>query len=720
MRWRELPPEDRVVLAAYEAALREAAHTRIQRAARRQLCAGGATPGPYLRGARRLLRRGVCRAGPAGARFTAEEVLTILADRSRGPIAAAERVFLGWLALTGRRPFPPDVLEALEERVRPTLRWLELGRLAHPALVVRLIATAQKLGYRQTTAELVATLVTRAAAYAGKAPEALTVADLVRVSAALRQRQAARRAERGGTVRRERQPLQPWMLASVLYHAGILAEPPPTGMLSRGKAHADAAEAQLAFLRERWPRLHAVAARYVTQRRSLVKPATVAHDALAVGTFLRWLTQHAPTLATLTELDRRTHLEPYLRWVAEEAGPGRRRGETRWARGTQRGMVQGLERFLDLVTLWGWPDVPARPLLLPGDVPRLPRPLPRAFDDVEAARMVQAAREAATPLERVVVELLAGCGLRAGEAHALQLSDLVTFGSAGHAGSAGNAGAPQPLHPASQPWLRVPLGKLGNDRYVPVGPELQAALDAFLAAERSSRDWEDLPTPPSWTRYLLAHKGRRVSTMYCNRIVHRFAALVGVADAHAHRWRHTFATQAINRGMDVATIATLLGHTTLEMTMLYARIANPTLRREFERVSRQVQAFYTVAATDPPTAEAPVVLPAGALGPAMTVTRRELEWRRLGNGWCTRRAYLDCRYELVCERCVHFNTDRLFLPVLQAQRDDAARKGQQARVDVLGTLIAAVQATPDGGTAPVPVTGPREADFSEAQTKGLA
>jgi integrase len=496
-------------------------------------------------------------------------------------------------------------------------------------------------------------------------------------------------------VQRESQPLLPWLLASVLYHAGVLPEPPATTLMGQRKGRADVAEAQLGFLRERWPRLHALAAQYVARRRTLVAPSTVAHDALTVGTFLRWLTRRAPDVATLADLDRRAHLEPYMRWVAEEAGPGRRRGESRWARGTQRGMLLGLHRFLDLVALWGWPDAPARTLLLPGDVPALPRPLPRAFDDVEAARMVREARQGASPLERLVVELLAGCGLRAGEAYALQLTDLVSFGGAGH--------------PASQPWLRVPLGKLGNDRYVPVGPDLQAALDAFLAAERSSRDWEDLPSPPAWTRYLLAHKGRRVSTMYCNRIVHHFAARAGVADAHAHRWRHTFATQAINRGMDLATIATLLGHTTLEMTMLYARIANPTLRREFERVSGQVQAFYAVATADGPMPDAPATLPAGALGPAMTVARRELEWRRLGNGWCTRRAYLDCRYELICERCVHFNTDRLFLPVLEAQRADAVRKGQEARVDILRTVIAAVQATSEGQGVPAPE--PRS-DFS--------
>jgi Phage integrase family len=259
----------------------------------------------------------------------------------------------------------------------------------------------------------------------------------------------------------------------------------------------------------------------------------------------------------------------------------------------------------------------------------------------------------------------------------------------------------------------VPLGKLGNDRYVPIGPELQAALTSWLAAERSSREWEGLATPPAWTAYLLARKGRRISSAYCNQVVRRIAGQAGIVDAHAHRWRHTFATQAINRGMELATIATLLGHTTLEMTMVYARIANPTLRREFERVSQQVQAFYAVVGAEPAEPDAGITLPAGLLGPAMSVARRELEWRRLGNGWCTRRAYLDCRYELVCERCVHFNTDRLFLPVLEAQHADALRKGQQARVDIFANLIASLRAANHSADALPVVTGAGDADFSQ-------
>jgi len=212
-------------------------------------------------------------------------------------------------------------------------------------------------------------------------------------------------------------------------------------------------------------------------------PWTVKTDTLALGAFFRWLTAHHPHVADLRQLDRQAHLEPFVRWVHEEAGPGRARGEAHGSIATRVGTLNRLRQFFRLIALWGWPDAPARPLLVPDDVPPLPEPLPRALDDVEAARMIQSARTNASQVERLIIELLAGCALRTGEARDPKLADLVTFGGGG-----GQA--------ALQTWLRVPRGKLANDRYVPVGAELQDALDAFLAAEHSSREWEGLPSPP--------------------------------------------------------------------------------------------------------------------------------------------------------------------------------------------------------------------------------
>lgn len=704
----DLPPDQVALLRDYEAALRAAGYRDVcfpSGAARKRAAeaAGGSVLGNRLRAARRLLKTW----GLQGwLRLPQDEQVAILCRSHE--VGAGWRSFLCWLAITGRQSFPPGLMEAVEGRRPHVIRWVEQGRLAAPALMERLAATARRLGYAEDAAWHVCHAVAKAAAYAGKAPDELVVDDLVSLSDAMRARRASRRAENGQRLRgHEHQPLRPWTTANVLYHAGLLPEPPDTHLIGR-RPGLGLEEHYLNFLRERWAALHDVAARYLARRRVTLRPATVKADAVALRAFFRWLTGHHPEVAELGQLDRRRHIEVYLRWVCEEAGPGLKGGPgSRWTVGTRRGILNRLRTFFRLLTLWDWPEAPTRPLILPGDLPRLPDPLPKAFDDVEAARMVQEARSSADPLERLIIELLAACGLRAGEARDLKLSDIVAFG--------GQAG-----YPAAQLWLRVPLGKLGNDRYLPIGPELQAALEAFLASERSSREWEGLNQPPEWTGYLLARQGRRVSRAYCNMVVQRVADRAGVNGAHAHRWRHTFATQAVNRGMDLATIATLLGHTTLEMTMVYARIANPKLREEFERVSQQVQAFYNALAEDPPEREAPVVLPAGSLGPAMMVARRELEWRRLGNGWCTRRAYLDCRHELVCERCVHFNTDMLFSPVLEAQYEDAKRKGQQARVETFAKLIAKLKGAELQGDVLPLVSRPGVADSSSHETDSKA
>jgi site-specific recombinase XerD len=698
----ELPPDDRALVTAYETALRRAGvSAAVFRSKVKRNCspegAGASVLGNRLWAARRFLQQWGLEGWQA---LSVEEQFAILTQSRPVVLSSGYRCFVCWLAVTGRQPFSPCLLEAIEARAPTMLRWLEQGRRAWPELIEKLDRTALRLGFSQDTADFVGHAVTKAAAYAGKNPKALTIEDLVELSNAMLQRRAGRRAERGDVLQgQDHQPLRPWTTATVLYHAGLLPAPPDTRLIGRRPGRGIEAT-QLAFLQERWPAFYDVATRYLERRRTMVRPSTVKGEILALGCFFRWLTEHDPELTDLSQLDRRQHLEPYLQWALQEGGPGRGRGQEHWTVGTRYGRLECLQRFFRLLVLWEWPEAPSRPLFLPGDLPRLPEPLPKAFDDVEAARMVQVARTSADPLERLIIELLAGCGLRVGEARDLTLSDIVTFG-----------GRDQPT---AQPWLHVPLGKLSNDRYVPIGPELQAALDAFLAAERSSREWEGLPSPPDWTAYLLARKGRRLSKVYCNQVVHRIAERAGVEGAHAHRWRHTFATQAINRGMDLASIATLLGHRGLEMTMVYARIASPKLRQEFERVSQQVQAFYTVVAKDP--LDTSIELPAGALGPAMVVARRELEWRRLGNGWCTRRAYLDCRYELVCERCVHFNTDRLFLPILEAQHEDAARKGQQARVEMFAKLIASLKAA-DHQVEPLPVvSGPRVADFSNPKT----
>jgi hypothetical protein len=98
----------------------------------------------------------------------------------------------------------------------------------------------------------------------------------------------------------------------------------------------------------------------------------------------------------------------------------------------------------------------------------------------------------------------------------------------------------------------------------------------------------------------------------------------GIDHVHPHQLRHTLATQAINRGMRLEAIAALLGHRSLEMTLIYARITDRVVADEYAAVSEQVDALYGTAQ-----------LPAGAEGNQMARLRREAHARLLGNGLCT-------------------------------------------------------------------------------------
>lgn len=149
----------------------------------------------------------------------------------------------------------------------------------------------------------------------------------------------------------------------------------------------------------------------------------------------------------------------------------------------------------------------------------------------------------------------------------------------------------------------------------------------------------------------------------------------------AHQLRHTLATQAINRGMSLEAIAALLGHTSMTMTLTYAKIADRTVADEYFAVTGKIEALYARAA-----------LPADAEGPNMRALRAEVNTRLLGNGHCTRPTDLGCRYETICQTCVFFTTGIEFRDTLTAQRDDAHRHGDDDRRNVYDGLIYSLDA----------------------------
>jgi hypothetical protein len=212
----------------------------------------------------------------------------------------------------------------------------------------------------------------------------------------------------------------------------------------------------------------------------------------------------------------------------------------------------------------------------------------------------------------------------------------------------------------------VPVGKLREDRYLPLHPHLVQLID----------DYRTRHVAPENPLLLPRENGKPVDRHAVTRYLNKAGAAAGLPHLHPHQLRHTLATQAINRGMSLEAIAAMLGHRSLDMTLRYAKIANRTVADEYFAVTDKVEALYGQ----------PPVLPADAIGPNMARLRRE-HHRMLGNGYCTRPPELDCAFESICETCTFFQTSIEFRPTLQAQHDDALAKTQTHRAQLFGSLL---------------------------------
>ncbi len=399
------------------------------------------------------------------------------------------------------------------------------------------------------------------------------------------------------------------------------------------------AAGEWAQIAARAPRMADTLGRYLTQVGTVLAPNSVLAADLALRQFARWLLEHTDVQA-VADIGR-GHVEDYKVWLAAQPGI---HGDGLSAT-TQRQRLHMLRMFFERVIEWDWADAPARNPIIGRDIPPRREALPRFLDDRDAARLMAAARAATDPRDRLVVEVLARTGMRAGELCDLDADAVVLIGD-GH-------------------WLRIPVGKLRNDRYVPLHPDLVTLLAEWTAAQPRPHP----PPPPTASPTTAAPSTVTSSDASCAASPAMPACVV-----HPHQLRHTLATQAINRGMRLEAIAALLGHRSMHMTLTYARIADRVVADEYAAVSAQIDALYgqhlAVAETG-----------------AMTRLRREAHARMLGNGLCTRPVELDCRMESACETCAYFPTGVEFRPVLLRQRDHARDHHQPDRAALFDGLL---------------------------------
>ena len=431
-------------------------------------------------------------------------------------------------------------------------------------------------------------------------------------------------------------------LDAVLFHRGQADQPHPRRQSLARRSH----ETDWEHVAGQAPVLEATFGRYLEQLAVGLRPGSVDAIDITLRQFAGFLISFDPPVERVADIDR-THIEAFKTLISQRGGYKTNKTLSKTTIGMRLGH---LHACFQRIIAWDYEDAPPRNPVLTGDRPILDKPLPRFLDDPSAAKLLQAARALPEEFDRLAVELLARTGMRKGEFLGLTIDAVVQIGSAF--------------------WLRTPVGKMRNDRYVPLHPTLKTIIDGWLARR------------PTWqsSDLLFTDRGRPIPPSRVDKAVQRAADAAGLGHVHPHQLRHTLATQAINRGMSLEAIAALLGHKSLSMTLVYARIADRTVAEEYFTVTEKVEALYD--------ARQPAKLPATDEGTQMRKLRGEMHRRMLGNGYCARPVELDCHFESICESCTFFVTTIEFRPTLQAQRNDAEKKGQLGRKKIFDGLLA--------------------------------
>jgi site-specific recombinase XerD len=378
----------------------------------------------------------------------------------------------------------------------------------------------------------------------------------------------------------------------------------------------------------------------------VLRPNTVESLINDLLPFAEFLHARHPQVVSLRQL-RRDHVEGFLAFNRHRPWRGRKARAVQVSDSVAQSAVLTLRNMFDDIAAWGWAEAPDRQMVFTADIPKLPRPLPRALPPTVDSALMAAVADLPDLFAAVGLQVLRGAGLRVGELLDLECDAVLDYGPAGT-------------------WLRVPLGKLATERAVPLNPSTLAALDTWAAQRTAHRP---IPHPRTGrpTHFLFTEHGRRLgATRLRNGLLAAITA-AGLTDPTGaplritpHQLRHTYATELANAGMSLQALMALLGHVTSEMTIRYAHLAPATLNTAYANAVAGLRPALPIAAPTRP------IIP-----DKIAWLNAEMIKTRLGTGYCARhQAAGPCDYANICETCDSFTTGPEFASALASQLAD--------------------------------------------------
>jgi integrase/recombinase XerC len=182
--------------------------------------------------------------------------------------------------------------------------------------------------------------------------------------------------------------------------------------------------------------------------------------------------------------------------------------------------------------------------------PKLPKKLPRVptIEEMNSVLDGEMPEVAAFPArDRLMLELLYGCGIRNSELIGINLDDIRLSTEA-----------------------ILVRGKGKKERYVPFGDSVKVALTAYLPLRQQLLVGRKRNT----SALLINQRAGRLTTRSVGRIIKKIAVAKGLSpDVHPHTLRHAFGTHMLEEGADLRAIQEMLGHERLSTTQRYTQLS---------------------------------------------------------------------------------------------------------------------------------------------------
>lgn len=202
-------------------------------------------------------------------------------------------------------------------------------------------------------------------------------------------------------------------------------------------------------------------------------------------------------------------------------------------------------------------------------LPKTPKKLPESFKYYEFQKLfdyfesnlrkeIDLTKRILLIRDRCIIEMLYSTGMRISELTRLRLDDVIINMD----------------KPSLKEEIKV-KGKRNKERYVYLGSYAMIALKEYLSVRDQFYPIDD--------SLFLNKSGRAITDRGIRDRLKLYQYLIQISNMYPHKFRHSFATDLLNEGLDIRSLQEMLGHSSLSTTQIYTHVSKAKIKELYRK-----------------------------------------------------------------------------------------------------------------------------------------